>query len=159
MQTQDLKRRCRIRTPVSCDLSRIADLRLAHLVLRNDDVESGRAGPGRGASCRRVGACGLSLTQSSTDSGRTTVDALMPETPRLELLETRWRVRDPHGRALTCGIYLSDTGYDVRSEYSADQLVRSQWARDVDAARRIADGWLRALREQGDVEELLVPNE
>jgi len=78
----------------------------------------------------------------------------MAETPRLELLETRWRLLDPQQRELTCGIYLSDTGYDVRSHDAGDALVRTQWARDIDAARRIADGWLRDLRDDVRVKQL-----
>jgi hypothetical protein len=74
--------------------------------------------------------------------------------PRLEWLETRWRVKGPGGRELTCGIFLGEAGYDVRAEYAADDVMRSQWARDVDAARRIADRWLEEIRQMDGFEEL-----
>jgi len=71
-----------------------------------------------------------------------------------ELIETRWRVRDPQKGEVTCGIYLTESGYDVRSVSEGNELVRTQWARDLDAAHIIADGWLRALRDAGGIEEL-----
>jgi hypothetical protein len=78
-----------------------------------------------------------------------------PQTPlpRLELVERCWNVKGPDGRELTCGIFLTESGYDVRAEYAADDLMRSQWARDVDAGRRIAKGWLEEIRKMGGFEE------
>lgn len=64
-----------------------------------------------------------------------------------ELLETLWSAPAREGLVLNCSVYLTGAGYDVRIEDAAGGLVRTQWARDVDAARLIADRWLVALQE------------
>ena len=75
--------------------------------------------------------------------------------PKLELVERCWRMRTvADAREVVCGIYQVEYGLEVRAEYR-DDLLRSQWARDLDAARRIAERIKRTLIEEyGAGEEL-----
>lgn len=47
------------------------------------------------------------------------------------------RQNDANGRELTCGIYLTQTGYEVRAEYSDREVLRTQWAMDTQGGRAI----------------------
>ena len=70
--------------------------------------------------------------------------------PRLELLETCWRLRTPHGRILSCGIYRTDApGLEVRAGLSEEDLLRSQRTRGIEAARAIAEKWKQAVLATG----------
>ena len=64
---------------------------------------------------------------------------------RRELIEMIGRQKDPGGRELTCGIYLTPTGYEVRAEYTDGEVVRTQWAMDTQGARIIASRWVEEL--------------
>ncbi len=59
---------------------------------------------------------------------------------RRELIELIGRRKDG-GRELTCGIYLTQTGYEVRAEYSDGEVLRTQWAMDTQGGRIIANRW------------------
>lgn len=48
-------------------------------------------------------------------------------------------------RELTCGVYLTPTGYEVRAEYTDGEVVRMQWAMDTQGARIIANRWVDEL--------------
>lgn len=71
-----------------------------------------------------------------------------PVVPRLDLLETCWQVKAPSGRVLSCGIYQTDAGLETRAGYGED-LLRSQFARQMDAARAVAGEWKGLAREKG----------
>jgi hypothetical protein len=64
---------------------------------------------------------------------------------RRELLEMIGRHRTADARELTCGIYLTPTGYEVRAEYTDGEVVRMQWAMDTQGARIIASRWVEEL--------------
>jgi len=53
-----------------------------------------------------------------------------PEEPRLELVVPCWRMRGPSGHVLSCAIYRTDAGLEVRVGYAQD-LLRSQRVVDV----------------------------
>ena len=65
---------------------------------------------------------------------------------RRELIEMIGRRKDGGGRELTCGVYLTPTGYEVRAEYIDGEVVRTQWAMDTQGARIIATRWVEELR-------------
>jgi len=61
--------------------------------------------------------------------------------PQLSFVEEAWRLRsnqDP-SRVLTCGIYQTLAGVEVRVGYSKDDLVRSQLTSSLDTARGLAE--------------------
>jgi hypothetical protein len=62
-----------------------------------------------------------------------------------ELIEMIGRQKDAGGRELTCGIYLTPTGYEVRAEYTDGEVVRTQWAMDTQGGRIIASRWVDEL--------------
>ena len=64
---------------------------------------------------------------------------------RRELLEMIGRHRTTDGRELTCGVYLTQTGYEVRAEYSDGEVLRTQWAMDTQGGRIIATRWVDEL--------------
>jgi len=64
---------------------------------------------------------------------------------RRELIEMISRQKGADGRELTCGIYLTQTGYEVRAEYSDGEVVRTQWAMDTQGGRIIASRWADEL--------------
>ena len=74
-----------------------------------------------------------------------TTDDSGSRSDRRELIEMIGRQKDAGGRELTCGIYLTPTGYDVRAEYTDGEVVRSQWAMDTQGARIIASRWVDEL--------------
>lgn len=71
-----------------------------------------------------------------------TTDDSGTQSDRRELIEIVGRRKDARGRELTCGIYLTPTGYDVRAEYTDGEVVRTQWAMDTQGARIIASRWV-----------------
>jgi hypothetical protein len=68
-----------------------------------------------------------------------------PYSRRRELIEMIGRQKGADGRELTCGIYLTQTGYEVRAEYSDGEVVRTQWAMDTQGGRIIATRWADEL--------------
>lgn len=64
---------------------------------------------------------------------------------RRELIEMIGRQKGADGRELTCGIYLTQTGYEVRGEYSDGEVLRTQWAMDTQGGRIIATRWADEL--------------
>ena len=67
------------------------------------------------------------------------------EADRRELIEMIGRQKDAAGRELTCGVYLTPTGYEVRAEYTDGEVVRMQWAMDTQGAHIIASRWVDEL--------------
>jgi len=51
-----------------------------------------------------------------------------PQSPTLTLIETCWEMTSPQGRVLTCGVFQTTAGLEVRCRYSDDDLIRSQYA-------------------------------
>jgi len=75
--------------------------------------------------------------------------------PRLDLLEACWRMQTPNGRILSCGIYGTDApGVEVRVSYGPEDLLRSQVAIEIGAAREIAVEWRKAVIDKGGFTEL-----
>lgn len=75
--------------------------------------------------------------------------------PRLELLEECWRLQSQHShRILTCGIYRTDLGLEVRCGYEPDDLLRSQYAAEIGSARAIAEEWRQAVVAKDGFTEL-----
>jgi len=71
-------------------------------------------------------------------------DSTADSHPR-ELIEMIGRQTDAGGRELTCGLYLTRTGYEVRVEYSDGEVLRTQWAMDTQGGRIIANRWVDEL--------------
>ena len=72
-------------------------------------------------------------------------DEELGATDRRELIEMIGRQTVANGRELTCGVYLTTTGYEVRAEYADGEVVRTQWAMDTQGARIIANRWVDEL--------------
>jgi hypothetical protein len=77
----------------------------------------------------------------------------VPE-PRLELLETCWQFVGPSKRTLTCGIYGTDAGLEVRVGYGADDLLYSQRVVDQALASEIAAQLRKTVIEKGGFTEV-----
>jgi hypothetical protein len=70
--------------------------------------------------------------------------------PRLERLETCWRMRSPSGR-----IYRDDApGLEVRAGYGEEDPLRSQRAVEIGSARELAEAWRQAVLAKGGFAEL-----
>ena len=72
-------------------------------------------------------------------------DEELGATDRRELIEMIGRQIGANGRELTCGVYLTTTGYEVRAEYTDGEVLRTQWAMDTQGARIIASRWADEL--------------
>ena len=66
-------------------------------------------------------------------------------------MEMRWRMRSQQKvtRMVECGVYRTDAGLQVRAGYGPDDLLQSQTAPDIGAARNIAEPWRRAVLAKG----------
>ena len=69
--------------------------------------------------------------------------------PQLTLLETCWQMKSPRGRLLTCGVFRTIAGLEVRCGYSEDDLIRSQYAVEIGTARALAANWKAAAALKG----------
>ena len=74
-----------------------------------------------------------------------------PSPPRLDLLDTCWRFVGPSKRVFVCEIYETDIGLEVRASYSLDDIIRTQYAVDIETAREVADEWRRAVLAKGRI--------
>jgi hypothetical protein len=71
----------------------------------------------------------------------------MTNSKRPEPLEVCWRlVEGSSTRILTCSMFASDSGVELRVGYVAQSPLYSQRVDDIEAARRLARNWLEALR-------------
>jgi hypothetical protein len=77
------------------------------------------------------------------------------EEPRLDLVVPCWRMRGPSGHVLSCAIYRTDMGLEVRCGYAQD-LLRSQRVVDVREGHSVAEQFRRAVCAKGGFEELPV---
>ena len=76
-----------------------------------------------------------------------------PGPPEPIVVEVCWRIRTPNNHVLTCGIFQDAApGLDVRAFFNADELIRSERAAEIGAARDIAAVWKQAVLERGFVE-------
>jgi hypothetical protein len=75
-----------------------------------------------------------------------------------QLLELVWQVRGPSGKLLACGIYRTAApGLEVRVGYSADNILKTVLAPDLEVARAHAADWRRLVLAKGSVKELPTP--
>jgi hypothetical protein len=59
-------------------------------------------------------------------------------------------MKGPSGKVFECGIYRTAApGVEIRCGYSEDDLLRSQLAPGISAARRIAEEWRQAVLPKG----------
>lgn len=72
----------------------------------------------------------------------------VPGPPTLTLLEMCWELTSPRGRVLSCGIYRTDAGLETRAGYGED-LLRSQYAREIANARTVAADWKAIAQQKG----------
>jgi len=69
--------------------------------------------------------------------------------PPMTLLETCWQMKSPRGRVLTCGVFRTIAGLEVRCGYGEDDLIRSQYAFEIGTARAVAADWKAAAVLKG----------
>jgi hypothetical protein len=77
--------------------------------------------------------------------------------PRLELVQTFWCFVGPSRRPITCAVYRTDAGLELRAGRSAEDLIRSQRVQTTDGAAVLADQWKQALVAAG-LTELPIPD-
>ena len=71
----------------------------------------------------------------------------MTNSKRPEPLEVCWRlVEGSSTRILTCSMFASDSGVELRVGYVAQSPLYSQSVDDIESARGLAQNWLDALR-------------
>ena len=75
--------------------------------------------------------------------------------PRLELAAPCWRMRRPSGHVLSCAIYRTDVGLEVRAGYAND-LLHSQRVFSEEAGFVYAERYPQAILAKGGFEELPV---
>ena len=73
--------------------------------------------------------------------------------PPRELVAPCWRMRGPSGQVLSCAIYRTDAGLEVRAGYT-DDVLRTRRALDIEDGQRWADTFRREVLNQGGFEEL-----
>ena len=72
---------------------------------------------------------------------------LMTNPKRPEPLEVCWRVVEGSStRILTCSMFASDSGVELRVGYVAHSPLYSQRVDDIEVARGLAKNWLDAVR-------------
>ena len=59
--------------------------------------------------------------------------------PRLERIATLWRMRGTSGRNIECAAFRTETGMELRTMYSPEEIIASQLFRGVDADEKIAE--------------------
>jgi hypothetical protein len=69
--------------------------------------------------------------------------------PPMALLEMCWHMKSPRGRVLTCGVFRTIAGLEVRCSYGEDDLIRSQYSSEIGAARVLAVDWKAAAVLKG----------
>ncbi|HVJ24244.1 MAG TPA: hypothetical protein VM756_09955 [Burkholderiales bacterium] len=74
--------------------------------------------------------------------------------PTLELLETCWQFTAPSKRILSCAVYQTDIGLEVRVGYSEDDLLFSVRMPDLETARKKAAELRAAVVAKGGFTEL-----
>ena len=72
--------------------------------------------------------------------------------PKLVKVADYWRLRSTSTepgvvRELTCALFETDFGLELRLEYSPEDLVRSQMVADDAGGRALAEAWRSALLE------------
>ena len=77
------------------------------------------------------------------------------EEPRLELVAPCWRMRGPSSQVLSCAIYRTDVGLEVRAGYAND-LLHSQHVFSEEAGVVWAERCRQAILAKGGFEELPV---
>jgi hypothetical protein len=73
--------------------------------------------------------------------------------PQPDLLRLFWKMQAPSGKVLSCGLYSTAAGLEVRCDYGGDDLIRSQFAADPGTAGEVAAAWkMTALSKAGFLE-------
>ena len=78
-----------------------------------------------------------------------------PLEPPLELVAPCWRMRGPSGQVLSCAIYRTDGGLEVRAGYAND-LLHSQRVFNEKAGFVYAERYRQAILAKGGFEDLPV---
>jgi hypothetical protein len=69
--------------------------------------------------------------------------------PSLERLKTYWRVEGHTHKPITCALYRTPAGLEVRGERSADDLIFSHYVMNEVDGDSYAAAWRAALDEKG----------
>jgi hypothetical protein len=70
----------------------------------------------------------------------------------LERIATLWRLRGTSGRNIECAAFRVETGLELRTMYSPQEIIASQLFRGVDADEKVAeaaDRWRLNLLAKG----------
>ena len=59
--------------------------------------------------------------------------------PRLERIATLWRMRGTSGRNIQCAAFRTETGMELRTMYSPEEIIASQLFRGPDADEQVAE--------------------
>ena len=82
-----------------------------------------------------------------------------PIEPRLELVELSWRMQSlqKSTRILDCGIYRTDTGFEVCTGYGPEDLLHSKLFTEIEDARDCAEEFRQTVIATGGFQELPLP--
>jgi hypothetical protein len=72
--------------------------------------------------------------------------------PRMEFITTLWRMRGTSGRNIECAAFRVETGLELRTMYSPEEIIASQLFRGVGADEKLAeaaDRWRLNLLAKG----------
>jgi hypothetical protein len=87
----------------------------------------------------------------SQDFGWLTQQGDKPQ-PRVERIATLWRMRGTSGRNIECAAFRVETGMELRTMYSPEEIIASQLFRGPIADERLAeapDQWRMNLIAKG----------
>jgi hypothetical protein len=76
------------------------------------------------------------------------------EPPAPQLVEAYWRAVGPSGKELSCGLYRTAAGLELRCGYQIDELLRSTRMGLKDDARYTAALWLLVVLSNGSFDVL-----
>jgi hypothetical protein len=72
--------------------------------------------------------------------------------PRMEFIATLWRMRGTSGRNIECAAFRTETGMELRTMYSPNEVIATKLFRGVDADDKLAeaaDQWRMNLIAKG----------
>jgi hypothetical protein len=87
-------------------------------------------------------------------TGHDAPPARRSEPPAPRVVEVYWRAVGPSRKELSCGLYRTSAGLELRCGYHGDDLLRSTRIGPEDDARYSAAGWLHVVLSKGAFEVL-----
>ena len=77
-----------------------------------------------------------------------------PPTSRLEPVPILWRMRAPTGLLLTCGLYRTEDGLELRAAYDGDEPLWAEAVPSEDVGVELAAAWKEVVVGKGGFVDL-----